>query len=670
VSVGIEEFGKYILLEKIASGGMAEVYLAKSTANSGISKFIAIKRILPQFSENPEFIEMFKEEAKIAANLNHGNVVSIFEFGVERSQFFLVMEYVEGQNLRQVLNHLKKKQKYFSIDQIVYSIKEVAAGLDHAHRCLDGATGRPLNITHRDMSPQNIMMSFEGEVKIVDFGIAKAESQMEHTRAGTIKGKFGYMSPEQAEGQPTDLRTDIFSLGIILWELLANDRLFVSNSELGTLKKIRECQIPPLRKLNPSVLPELERICNKALAKDKSLRYQTAAAFHRDLNRFLNTQYPEFSPHDFSVFMKSAFSEMFIENRKKLIDYAKIQGMSFGSDQPNTVTISTVDDASITQRDADADAANELFDNADFQSESQLSGDSSQVDLSDLKTKDVLKRPMAPVSKNTANFVRPGAISAGTMTNTRTSTTRNRRPQQNKKPMAAAPMAFGVAVLAIGGLGLWLSFNNKLSSEPVVTNIREEAPPQVVAQVPSTTQQASPSQPEQTQTTLNGSVEAASTNPVQPYVVIVESNPSGARVYMDGKDTGMITPLRTTVDSGKDFTVTLRLAGYQVFEKKDRADTNGMQVKAVLSVLPKMGYLNLDLVNAGRNPIVTINGQRLNDKPPLRNYPVLANTTIRVEAHNPFTGLSDEHVFKVKPNERTQVRLILSSKRKPANKRK
>jgi eukaryotic-like serine/threonine-protein kinase len=670
VSVGIEEFGKYILLEKIASGGMAEVYLAKSTANSGISKFIAIKRILPQFSENPEFIEMFKEEAKIAANLNHGNVVSIFEFGVERSQFFLVMEYVEGQNLRQVLNHLKKKQKYFSIDQIVYSIKEVAAGLDHAHRCLDGATGRPLNITHRDMSPQNIMMSFEGEVKIVDFGIAKAESQMEHTRAGTIKGKFGYMSPEQAEGQPTDLRTDIFSLGIILWELLANDRLFVSNSELGTLKKIRECQIPPLRKLNPSVLPELERICNKALAKDKSLRYQTAAAFHRDLNRFLNTQYPEFSPHDFSVFMKSAFSEMFIENRKKLIDYAKIQGMSFGSDQPNTVTISTVDDASITQRDADADAANELFDNADFQSESQLSGDSSKVDLSDLKTKDVLKRPMAPVSKNTANFVRPGAISAGTMTNTRTSTTRNRRPQQNKKPMAAAPMAFGVAVLAIGGLGLWLSFNNKLSSEPVVTNIREEAPPQVVAQVPSTTQQASPSQPEQTQTTLNGSVEAASTNPVQPYVVIVESNPSGARVYMDGKDTGMITPLRTTVDSGKDFTVTLRLAGYQVFEKKDRADTNGMQVKAVLSVLPKMGYLNLDLVNAGRNPVVTINGQRLNDKPPLRNYPVLANTTIRVEAHNPFTGLSDEHVFKVKPNERTQVRLILSSKRKPANKRK
>ncbi len=676
MSVGIEEFGKYILLEKIASGGMAEVYLAKSTANSGISKFIAIKRILPQFSENPEFIEMFKEEAKIAANLNHGNVVSIFEFGVEKSAFFLVMEYVEGQNLRQVLNHLKKKQKYFSIDQIVYSIKEVAAGLDHAHRCLDGATGRPLNITHRDMSPQNIMMSFEGEVKIVDFGIAKAESQMEHTRAGTIKGKFGYMSPEQAEGQATDLRTDIFSLGIILWELLANDRLFVSNSELGTLKKIRECQIPPLRKLNPSVLPELERICNKALAKDKSLRYQTAAAFHRDLNRFLNTQYPEFSPHDFSVFMKSAFSEMFIENRKKLIDYAKIQGMSFGSDQPNTVTISTSTEGeqnSITQRDAEADST-APDDNADFQSEAKLTSDSARVNLSDLKTTDGVRKPMSPVSKNPSNFVRPGAISSGTMTSTRSNATRSRiRPQPEKKAPMAAPMAFGLAVLIIGGLGTWLSFNNKVVAEPIpddlivnlpISTLPTAAPSNGVSQAPVAVNAPEPSRP------TTGSSDSASTKPSQPLAIIIESSPTGARVFMDGRDTGMITPLRTTVDSDKDFTVTLKLAGYQVFERKDRALTTGHQIKATLSALPKMGYLNLDLVNAGKNPVITINGQRITEKLPLRNYPVIANTSIRVEANNPFTALSDEHVFKVKPNERTQVRLILSSKRKPANKRK
>ena len=147
MSQNYESFGKYILLEKLATGGMAEVYLARAMGAIGIAKFVAIKRILPQFSDNPEFIEMFKDEAKIAINLSHSNIVSIYEFGVEKKQFFLVMDYVEGRNLRQMLNQLKKTNAALSVDQVVYIIKEVAAGLDHAHRCLDGTTGRPLNIT-------------------------------------------------------------------------------------------------------------------------------------------------------------------------------------------------------------------------------------------------------------------------------------------------------------------------------------------------------------------------------------------------------------------------------------------------------------------------------------------------------------------------------------------
>ena len=321
----VEQFGKYILLEKLATGGMAEVYLAKSTGANGVNKILAIKRILPQFSENREFIDMFKEEAKIAVNLNHSNVVSIFDFGIEKKQFFLVMEHVEGKNLRQIINELKRVSVSFTIEQVVYMIKEVAAGLDHAHRCIDGSTGRPLNITHRDMSPQNIMLSFDGEVKIIDFGIAKAETQLEVTKAGTLKGKFGYMSPEQAEGQPVDLRTDIFSLGIVVWELLASDRLFTASSEAAILRKIRDCQIPSIRKINPSIPPELERIVNKALQKDKNLRYQTSAAMHRDLNRFLNTQYPEFTPNDFSVFIKNTFATAYQEQKRKLIEFSKLK---------------------------------------------------------------------------------------------------------------------------------------------------------------------------------------------------------------------------------------------------------------------------------------------------------------------------------------------------------
>lgn len=325
-----EVFGKYILLEKLAAGGMAEVFLSRAPGTSGIGKFVAIKRILPQFYDTQEFIDMFRDEAKIAINLSHSNVVSIYEFGVEKDQFYLVMDYVEGRNLRQILNKMKKSNSTFSIDQIIYICKEVAGGLDHAHRCHDGTTGKPLNITHRDMSPQNIMISYEGEVKIVDFGIAKAESQLETTRAGTLKGKFGYMSPEQAEGQPVDLRTDIFSLGTVLWELLANDRLFIANNEINTLRKIRECQIPSLRKINPNIHAELERVVQKALARDRNLRYQTAAAMHRDLSRYLNRQFPDFSPHDFSVFVKTLFSDEIIEARKHLIDYSKVSFDSLG----------------------------------------------------------------------------------------------------------------------------------------------------------------------------------------------------------------------------------------------------------------------------------------------------------------------------------------------------
>jgi len=324
-----------VLLEKLAMGGMAEVFLGRALGAGGISKFFAIKRILPQYADSPEFIDMFREEAKIAINLKHSNIVSIHEFGVQENQFFLVMDFVEGRNLRQILNKMKKSKVQFSTEYIVYLIREIASGLDHAHRCIDSSTGRPLNITHRDMSPQNVMVSFDGEVKIVDFGIAKAESQVENTRAGTLKGKFGYMSPEQAEGLTVDLRTDLFSLGIVMWELLANDRLFSANNEINTLRKIRDCHIPSLRKINPNIHSDLEKIVLKALARDKNLRYQSAAALHKDLNRFLNRQYPDFSSHDFAAYIKSVFADEILESRKKLVQYAKTSETSIAINNKN-----------------------------------------------------------------------------------------------------------------------------------------------------------------------------------------------------------------------------------------------------------------------------------------------------------------------------------------------
>lgn len=319
-----ETFGNYILLEKLAAGGMAEVYLAKKIAVSGVQKFVAVKRILQQFSDSEDFIAMFKDEAKIAINLSHSNVVSIYDFGTENNQFYIVMEFVEGRNLRQILNRMKRLEKQFSIAQVAHIIKQVAGGLDHAHRCIDPTTGQPLNIIHRDMSPQNVMLSFEGDAKVVDFGIAKAAHQLEVTRAGTLKGKFGYMSPEQVEGHTIDSRTDIFALGIMIWEMLANQRLFLANSEINTLRKIRECDVPSLRKINPNIPAELDQIVLKALEKDKLERYQSAADLHRDLQGFISRYDPDFSVQDLSQFVKILFSEEIIQTRKKQMIYAQV----------------------------------------------------------------------------------------------------------------------------------------------------------------------------------------------------------------------------------------------------------------------------------------------------------------------------------------------------------
>lgn len=332
-----ETFGNYILLEKLAAGGMAEIYLAKKLGANGVQKFVAIKRILQQYSDSEEFIAMFKDEAKIAINLSHSNVVSIYDFGVEAGQFYIVMEFVEGRNLRQILNRMKRTDDQFSVAQVAHIVGQVAAGLDHAHRCIDPTTGQSLNIIHRDMSPQNVMLGFEGDAKVVDFGIAKASHQIDSTRAGTLKGKFGYMSPEQIEGQAVDSRTDIFALGIMLWEMLANQRLFLANSEINTLRKIRECNVPNLRDINPNIPSELEQIVKKSLEKDRLERYQSAAYLRRDLQGFLSRFDPDFSAHDLSQFVKNLFSEEIIQIRKKQIVYAQVQAAGSASDKTQVI---------------------------------------------------------------------------------------------------------------------------------------------------------------------------------------------------------------------------------------------------------------------------------------------------------------------------------------------
>ena len=251
---------------------------------------------------------MFKNEGKVACNLKHRNITPIYEFGIEKNQFFLSMEYISGRNLRELLKKLQIYKSSVNIPNAVHIIKEVASGLNYAHNAIDTSTGQPLNLIHRDISPQNIMLSFDGEIKLIDFGIAKI-SDTNLTRAGHLKGKFSYMSPEQAHGEPLDERTDIFCLGIILWEVLTGKRLFASKNELTSLKKVKNCDIPNAQKVNPKIPSELNNIVHKALSKNRNSRYKTAAKLEQDLSIFLNKNYPEYSHYEFISLMKLTYKK-------------------------------------------------------------------------------------------------------------------------------------------------------------------------------------------------------------------------------------------------------------------------------------------------------------------------------------------------------------------------
>src|SRR5262249_9709077 len=278
-------FGNYLLLERIAVGGMAEVFVAKAFGVEGFERLLAIKKILPTMGEDAEFIHMFVDEARIAVQLAHANIVQVLELGKHDENLYIAMEYVSGRDLRQLIDRFRKRQEALPIAQASLIIAEVCEALDYAHRKRD-AKGRPLGIVHRDVSPQNVLVSFDGEVKLIDFGIAKAESRLQKTQSGILKGKFSYMSPEQVKGQPIDGRSDVFACGVLLGELVCGEKLFTGESDFAILEKVTQCVVPEPRARNPSCPRELQRVILRALANSPGDRYQSASELHDELVPF------------------------------------------------------------------------------------------------------------------------------------------------------------------------------------------------------------------------------------------------------------------------------------------------------------------------------------------------------------------------------------------------
>jgi len=278
---------RYKILERLGGGGQAEGFRGVAESLQGFKKRVAIKRVLPNLSNNRQFVAMFLDEARLSLNLQHANIVQVFDISrAEDGTYFLVMEYVDGCDLKALVEHEINNGRSANIPLILQILTECCKGLHYAHTLEHPETKKPLGIVHRDVSPPNVMLSKNGEVKIVDFGLAKANSQVEDTDEGVVKGKFSYLAPETALGEEVDARADVFALGIILWELLTERRLFVADTPHATVQLVRAARIPSIIAINPNVDPALEAIVRKALARDRDERFTTASDLGEALAEF------------------------------------------------------------------------------------------------------------------------------------------------------------------------------------------------------------------------------------------------------------------------------------------------------------------------------------------------------------------------------------------------
>lgn len=311
-----KKLGRYTLLRRVAAGGMAEVYAARSHGVSGFEKKVAIKKILPQYSLNARFVDMLVDEAKIAVSLTHPNIAQIYELGLEDDTYYIVMEFVDGRPLNRLLQKVDARgHRTIPIEHAVHIVAEVSKGLYHAHEQRDHR-GQPLGIVHRDVSPQNVMIAHTGDVKLIDFGIARAEGRAAQTNVGTIKGKLRYLAPEIALGLEPDHRVDVYCCGIVLFELLTGEAMFAPRTDVEAIEMASQAKVRSPRLSNPAVPVELEDIVMRALVRDRDRRYPSARALHVDLRRFLNTFAPAFVGSELGDYMQALFGPEMDEDRR------------------------------------------------------------------------------------------------------------------------------------------------------------------------------------------------------------------------------------------------------------------------------------------------------------------------------------------------------------------
>ncbi|AKQ68146.1 Tyrosine-protein kinase masK [Myxococcus hansupus] len=325
----LQPYGPYVLVRKLAEGGMAEIFLAKLLGADGFERNVVIKRMLPHLTNNPDFVEMFRDEARLAAKLAHPNIVQIQELGFAEGCYYICMEYLAGEDFSTTLRLAGRKRSYLPLPVVLRVLIDAARGLHFAHEFTNEA-GQPLNVVHRDISPSNLYLTYQGQVKVLDFGIAKAESRLVNTRTGVVKGKYMYMAPEQARGKEVDRRADVFALGVSLYEALTHVRPFSRENDLAVLNALLQGELKPPRELRPDLPEELEAILLKAMAFKPEDRYPTAEAFANALEAFLGEHLSGSGTLQLGPFLKGHFGEERHTERTRIPTLATLTA-AFGS---------------------------------------------------------------------------------------------------------------------------------------------------------------------------------------------------------------------------------------------------------------------------------------------------------------------------------------------------
>ncbi len=500
-------FGKYQLLRKIASGGMGQVFLALEKG-AGFERLVVLKLILPHLSEDEDFLSMFLEEARLVARLAHPNLITILDLTEIDNRYCLAMEYVQGEDVRRLEKHARVAGKPLPVGLALRIIAEAAAGLDYAHQARD-AQGKPLRLVHRDVSPQNILVGFDGGVKVIDFGVAKAAGSTSETATGVLKGKYPYMSPEQANGQHVDARSDLFALGVVLWELITGRRLFKGESDLMTLRLVRDCQVPAPSQLNPKLPPGLDELVLKALAPSPDARFTDCAAFRLAIEDYiLQYRLPASNAH-LSAYLRDLYAERI-------------------------------------SREADPLNLDQLAEDTDLDSKSNPSR-SSVRSLSQRPPP-----PPPPSSTGTPVVPAPKPVSTSNGSARHTQSIAPVPAPRRRIPWVAGAATVGVLLLAAGGAVI---FRNRPTVEPVAPPVPQS---QQVAQVQPEPALPEPVRPEPVQP----EPERPEQQEPQRVMLTVRSEPMGAVVMVGGKNLGP-TPTELPFEpDAPPLKVQLKLAGY------------------------------------------------------------------------------------------------------------